>query len=178
MPRLRPYVALAARAARANFVRPPFPYKLTFCVTYWCNYKCQTCNIWKMKPRDELRTDEIRRFFERSSGFSWVDITGGEVSLRKDFVDICEAESSLAEKPQYVEPSRISQSVQSALHRARPGSIGRTCRQLEARKPAPAHLDHVSPALRPLVDTHFVLLRSSISAAMSERRHRNVCGAS
>ena len=44
--------------------------------------------------------------------------------------------------------------------------------------PMPADLDDVSPALRPPVHTHFVLLRCSISAAMSDRRHRNVCGAS
>jgi MoaA/NifB/PqqE/SkfB family radical SAM enzyme len=89
--RLRPYAALAARAVQANVGRPAFPYKLTFCITYWCNYACQTCNIWQMKPRDELRTDEIRRFFQRSNGFVWVDVTGGEVSLRKDFVDVCDA---------------------------------------------------------------------------------------
>jgi radical SAM protein with 4Fe4S-binding SPASM domain len=65
--------------------------KLTFCITYWCNYKCQTCNIWKMKPRDELTLEEIRTFFARSNRFSWVDLTGGEISLRKDFVDIAQA---------------------------------------------------------------------------------------
>jgi MoaA/NifB/PqqE/SkfB family radical SAM enzyme len=86
-----PYVALATRAARANVGRLDFPMKLTFCITYWCNYKCTTCNIWKMKPRDELTLDEIRRFFERSNRFSWIDVTGGEVSLRKDFVEICES---------------------------------------------------------------------------------------
>jgi MoaA/NifB/PqqE/SkfB family radical SAM enzyme len=91
MARLWPYLALASRAARANLGRLAFPMKLTFALTYWCNYKCQTCNIWKLKPRDELTLDEIRRFFARSNRFSWVDVTGGEVSLRKDFVDICEA---------------------------------------------------------------------------------------
>jgi MoaA/NifB/PqqE/SkfB family radical SAM enzyme len=91
MTRVTPYLALATRAARANLGRLPFPMKLTFCITYWCNYKCQTCNIWKMKPRDELTLDEIRRFFERSNRFSWVDLTGGEVSLRKDFVDIAQS---------------------------------------------------------------------------------------
>ena len=89
--RVGPYAALAVRAARANVGRLPFPMKLTFCITYWCNYKCQTCNIWKMKPRDELTLDEIRAFFEKSNRFSWIDVTGGEISLRKDFVDICEA---------------------------------------------------------------------------------------
>ena len=89
--RVTPYAALATRADRANVGRLPFPMKLTFCITYWCNYKCQTCNIWKMKPRDELTLDEIRRFFSVSNRFSWIDVTGGEVSLRKDFVDICES---------------------------------------------------------------------------------------
>jgi MoaA/NifB/PqqE/SkfB family radical SAM enzyme len=89
--RATPYVALASRAARANTGRLAFPMKLTFAITYWCNYKCTTCNIWKMKPKDELTIDEIRSFFQKSNRFSWVDLTGGEISLRKDFVDIAEA---------------------------------------------------------------------------------------
>ncbi len=91
MSRIAPYAALAARALEANIRRPAFPFKLTFCITYWCNYKCQTCNIWKMKPRDELSLEEIQRFFRKSNRFLWVDVTGGEVSLRKDFPDVCEA---------------------------------------------------------------------------------------
>ena len=89
--RLAPYAALAGRALEANFRRPSHPYKLTFCITFWCNYRCETCNIWKMKPRDELRLEEIQEFMKRSGRFLWVDLTGGEVWLRKDFVDICEA---------------------------------------------------------------------------------------
>jgi len=92
--KIRPYATLAARATQANVSRLAFPMKLTFCITYWCNYKCQTCNIWKMKPRDELTLDEIRQLFARSNRFSWIDVTGGEVSLRKDFVDICDAITS------------------------------------------------------------------------------------
>jgi MoaA/NifB/PqqE/SkfB family radical SAM enzyme len=91
MPRPRPYVRLAARAAKANLTRLAFPMKLTFCITYWCNYRCRTCNIWQMKPKDELRLEEIQRFFRISNRFSWIDVTGGEVSLRKDFVEICES---------------------------------------------------------------------------------------
>ena len=85
--RLRPYAALAARAALTNVKRPGFPYKLTFAITYWCNYRCTTCNIWQMKPRDELRLEEIREFFKRSNRFVWVDLTGGEVALRKEILD-------------------------------------------------------------------------------------------
>ena len=63
--RLRTYAALAAKATEANFRRLDHPFKLTFCITYWCNYKCQTCNIWQMKPRDELKLDEIQQFFRK-----------------------------------------------------------------------------------------------------------------
>lgn len=91
MASVRPYYALAKQALVSNARRPDFPFKLTFCLTFWCNYACETCNIWKMKPRDELRLDEIREFFRRSNRFLWIDLTGGEVSLRKDFVDVCEA---------------------------------------------------------------------------------------
>jgi len=59
MRRLRPYYALARKTVEANVRRLDFPFKLTFCLTFWCNYRCETCNIWKMKPRDELRLDEF-----------------------------------------------------------------------------------------------------------------------
>jgi molybdenum cofactor biosynthesis enzyme MoaA len=91
MRRLRPYVTLARRAAAANLGRLDFPFKLTFCVTFWCNYRCETCNIWKMKPRDELGLDEIERFLRRAPDLLWIDLTGGEVTLRKDFPQVCEA---------------------------------------------------------------------------------------
>jgi radical SAM protein with 4Fe4S-binding SPASM domain len=89
--KVRPYWALARRAAEANVRRLDFPFKLTFCITFWCNYRCETCNIWKMQPRDELRLDEIRRFFARAPRLLWVDLTGGEVTLRKDFAEVCAA---------------------------------------------------------------------------------------
>jgi MoaA/NifB/PqqE/SkfB family radical SAM enzyme len=89
--KLSSYAALAAKATEANFRRLDHPFKLTFCITYWCNYKCQTCNIWQMKPRDELKLDEIQQFFAQSPEFLWVDLTGGEVTLRKDFVEVAHA---------------------------------------------------------------------------------------
>lgn len=89
--RLTPYAHLAARVLKSNFQRLDFPYKLTYAITYWCNYRCETCNIWQMKPRDEMKLDEIRTFFQKARDFLWVDLTGGEVTIRKDFVDICEA---------------------------------------------------------------------------------------
>ncbi len=44
-----------------------------------------------MKPQNEMSIEEIRTFFQKANDFLWVDLTGGEVMLRKDFVEICEA---------------------------------------------------------------------------------------
>jgi radical SAM protein with 4Fe4S-binding SPASM domain len=85
---MKEYLSLARNILTSNVKRLDFPYKLTFCVTYWCNYKCKTCNIWQRKPKDELTTEEIERFFQRSHKFNWIDFTGGEVWLRTDFTDI------------------------------------------------------------------------------------------
>ena len=88
---IRDRANLSRKILTSNFRRLDNPYKLTFALTYWCNYKCKTCNIWERKPTDELSLEEIDHFFEQSNYFNWIDLTGGEVWLRKDFVDICES---------------------------------------------------------------------------------------
>lgn len=89
--RIRPYLQLARRVAASNFRRSPFPYKLLFSVTHRCNYRCRTCGIWRLKPGNELTLEEIRTFFAKNRGLSWAHLTGGEIFLRKDFVEITEA---------------------------------------------------------------------------------------
>jgi MoaA/NifB/PqqE/SkfB family radical SAM enzyme len=85
------YLKLARTIAQSNVGRLEFPYKLTFVTTYWCNYRCKTCNIWQRHPKNELSLEEIQQFFERSNRFQWIDFTGGEVWLRRDFVEIVES---------------------------------------------------------------------------------------
>jgi radical SAM protein with 4Fe4S-binding SPASM domain len=85
-------VASAARqVARANVQRLAVPLKVNFALTYWCQYRCKTCNIWKRKPENELTTDEVLRFVARNHGISWLDVTGGEIFLRKDIGEILDA---------------------------------------------------------------------------------------
>lgn len=79
---------LAKNIINSNFKRLNFPYKLTFVATYKCQSKCIYCKIWKKKPVGELSLGEINQFFKKSNKFSWVDLTGGEVFLRKDIADI------------------------------------------------------------------------------------------
>ena len=79
---------LAVKALKTNFTSKIDPYKLTFAITYRCNSRCRHCNIWKLRPKNELKLDEIEEFVKKNNFFRWVNLTGGEPFLRKDLVDI------------------------------------------------------------------------------------------
>jgi radical SAM protein with 4Fe4S-binding SPASM domain len=81
----------ARQVARANFQRLAVPLKINFAVTYWCQYRCKTCNIWQRQPDGELTTEEILQFVRNTTGVSWLDITGGEIFLRRDIGELLEA---------------------------------------------------------------------------------------
>ena len=71
--------------------RPSAPLKLNLCLTYWCQYRCKTCNIWQRKPSDELTTEEVITLVRENANVTWADLTGGELFLRRDIDDIFEA---------------------------------------------------------------------------------------
>ena len=84
------YAVAASRTLLAN-VRPlETPLKLTWALTYWCQYRCKTCNIWQRKPVDELSSQEVFDFIDRNRDASWLDLTGGEIFLRKDIPEVLE----------------------------------------------------------------------------------------
>ncbi|MBN1794796.1 MAG: radical SAM protein [Candidatus Omnitrophica bacterium] len=80
--------ALAAKILATNVKRLSFPYKLTLIVTYNCNLRCRMCNIWQRPVSNEFTLDEYERFFSRSHDFNWVNMSGGEIFLRRDLLDI------------------------------------------------------------------------------------------
>jgi radical SAM protein with 4Fe4S-binding SPASM domain len=84
-------LAGGARLLKANFRRLDAPLKVNLCVTYWCQYRCKTCNIWQRKPTDELTTDELLAFVRKNRSTAWLDVTGGEPFLRPDIGEIFEA---------------------------------------------------------------------------------------
>ncbi|MCL4379243.1 MAG: radical SAM protein [Candidatus Marsarchaeota archaeon] len=83
--------SLAMTALKSNFSSLKRPYKLNFCVTYWCQSACLTCKIYEIRPKGELTIEEIRKFAERNSYFQWIELTGGEPFLRSDIVEIAKA---------------------------------------------------------------------------------------
>ncbi len=65
------------------------PLSYTVSVTYRCNSRCATCNVYEKKA-EELSVAEYERIF-KSVGKSpyWVTISGGEPFLRRDVAEIC-----------------------------------------------------------------------------------------
>jgi MoaA/NifB/PqqE/SkfB family radical SAM enzyme len=90
-PRLLRLAGAATRAARANIQRLPVPLKVNLSVTYWCQYRCKTCNIWHRKPENELTTTELLAFVRANRKVCWLDVTGGEIFLRPDIGEVLDA---------------------------------------------------------------------------------------
>ena len=84
-------VHLGLALLQATATRPASPLKLNLCLTYWCQYRCKTCNIWTRKPTDELTTAELLALVRENPHINWVDLTGGEIFLRQDIDDIFDA---------------------------------------------------------------------------------------
>ena len=84
------YAGFSADALATNLLRPRTPYKVTFAATYRCSLRCSICRIWERPSGEEIGPREIRELFGRSR-FSWVDVTGGEVTERPDILEVFQA---------------------------------------------------------------------------------------
>jgi MoaA/NifB/PqqE/SkfB family radical SAM enzyme len=64
------------------------PVNITVSVSYRCNSRCKTCNVWLL-PNDDLTVDEWDRSFQ-SLGHApyWFTFSGGEPTLRKDLPEM------------------------------------------------------------------------------------------
>ncbi|MCL4371746.1 radical SAM protein [Candidatus Marsarchaeota archaeon] len=88
---VKKFMSLAATALSSNVSELKKPYKLNFSITYWCQSRCLTCNIWQIRPKGELTIEEIRSFARKNTSFKWIELTGGEPFLRSDIVEIASA---------------------------------------------------------------------------------------
>jgi MoaA/NifB/PqqE/SkfB family radical SAM enzyme len=66
------------------------PVNITVSVSYHCNSRCKTCNVWLL-PNDDLTLDEWDRAFQSLGDAPyWFTFSGGEPTLREDLPDMVE----------------------------------------------------------------------------------------
>jgi MoaA/NifB/PqqE/SkfB family radical SAM enzyme len=95
------------------------PVNITVSVSYRCNSRCKTCNVWLL-PNDDLTLDEWDRVFE-SLGHApyWFTFSGGEPTLRQDLPDMVESAY------RHCQPGIINVPTNGILNRVIPSRIER-----------------------------------------------------
>lgn len=63
------------------------PFSIVISISYRCNSKCRTCDVWR-KPNDDLTLDEWTRVFQNIGNPIYLTFTGGEPFLRKDLPEM------------------------------------------------------------------------------------------
>ena len=67
------------------------PMNLTISVSYRCNSRCKTCNVWQ-RPNDDFTIEEYDKTFASIGRDAyWFTFSGGEPTLRKDLPEMVEA---------------------------------------------------------------------------------------
>ena len=107
--------AMKASYATGRMLR--LPVNITVSVSYRCNSRCKTCNVWLL-PNDDLGVPEWDRVFE-SLGRApyWFTFSGGEPTLRKDLPEM------VASAYRHCRPGIINIPTNGIQHKVIPGRI-------------------------------------------------------
>jgi MoaA/NifB/PqqE/SkfB family radical SAM enzyme len=98
------------------------PVNITVSVSYRCNSRCKTCNVWLL-PNDDLKLDEWDRVFESLGDAPyWFTFSGGEPTLRPDLPDMVESAY------RHCQPGIINIPTNGILDRVIPGRIEQVLR--------------------------------------------------
>lgn len=82
---------LVVRLAETWVHRPPSPTRAVVDLTRRCNLRCRMCRTWASEPGGELDAREIGALVAAMPRLCWLDLTGGEPTLRADFAHVLEA---------------------------------------------------------------------------------------
>lgn len=65
------------------------PYKILINLTDLCNSQCKFCDIWKIKPKNEINLKNIIKSLEgMENDLIWISFSGGEVTLVNYFYEL------------------------------------------------------------------------------------------
>ena len=96
------------------------PVNITVSVSYHCNSRCKTCNVWLL-PNDDLTLDEWDRVFQSLGDAPyWFTFSGGEPTLREDLPEMVERAY------RHCRPGIINIPTNGILDRVIPARIART----------------------------------------------------
>lgn len=74
-----------------SFLPLLMPINITTSITFKCNSRCKTCNVWRREV-NEFTLEEFDKTFKNiGKGPYWFTLSGGEPFLRKDITEICES---------------------------------------------------------------------------------------
>jgi MoaA/NifB/PqqE/SkfB family radical SAM enzyme len=77
------------------------PFSLVISISFRCNSKCRTCDVWR-KPNDDLTLEEWTEVFQKiGRGPIYMTFTGGEPFLRKDLPEMVIAAYQYC-RPEYI----------------------------------------------------------------------------
>lgn len=74
------------RLAETWFRRPSTPTRVVIELTRRCNLRCTMCHTYDFERRHELSVPELRAILAQMPRLNWLDLTGGEIFLRKDVI--------------------------------------------------------------------------------------------
>lgn len=122
---------------------PLSPKAVLIGLTYWCNSRCVMCNIYKMRPKNELRYEEWEcilkdPIFERIERCS---LTGGEVSLHPQLPQMVEL--FIKSMPRLKKLSLVSHGFMTRLIVDRVTEIAEICNRYQIELSVSISLDGV-----------------------------------
>jgi MoaA/NifB/PqqE/SkfB family radical SAM enzyme len=95
------------------------PVNITVSVSYRCNSRCKTCNVWLL-PNDDLVLEEWDRVFQSLGDAPyWFTFSGGEPTWREDLPEMVESAY------RHCQPGIINIPTNGILDRVIPGRIER-----------------------------------------------------
>lgn len=112
--------ALKASYATGRMLR--LPANITVSVSYRCNSRCKTCNVWLL-PNDDLTLAEWDHVFESLGDAPyWFTFSGGEPTLRKDLAEM------VASAYRHCRPGIINIPTNGIQHKVIPARIEQVLR--------------------------------------------------